>query len=1380
MADKVGLTFEIGGNSRGAVAAVNEVIAAARSAAAALSGFGQKTGAAVSVMGQGLDKLVGGAAGLKDGLYGVGVALTAATAPMIGAAKVASDFDAALRNVDSLARLTGEGFTKLRGDVLALAGDDRITKAPVDLAEGLYQIYSSGLEGQAALDALRQAAMGASAGMTSTSTAADVLLSVLNSGIGGVNGSREAMDVLFGTVDAGKLSFEQLAGSLGQVLPTAKQAGVSLQEIGAAVSVMTLSGQTASESTSDLLNLLSKIVRPSEESKKLFDQLGISYGVNALQAKGLAGVLAEIFEKTKGNAQALQDLFPDLQASRGLLSLLTDGGGKYEVMLGRMKHATDGAGLTQAALARQLESTSAKWQKARKELELTAIEAGTKLLPELNKLLDAVSKHPEVATFAVSVAAAAVSVTQLAEATAALKASGFLPIMGKLGAIGAAGGVGAWMGTELNRMGQQPDEAQARAIDEAGDLQNKRFPQGTALSAARRRLDSRFAEEGARLDETPLSQRDATWRKRTDELARQREAADKRFDEWRRTGKDPLPAAAPPLGPEKKPPAGSLPGQGKPDEKLADARAVWKQMQAELKILAMPEGSIELRLQQELAQIRQDAQAKSQQAREKANAAKLPVDQRTAELSQAHRLIAADRQEKETQARARAEQERKEAAEKRAQIPIDQSTKLLAGRERQIENAVTTLREDLRERGLDEDTTNLQVAEEKAALFIVALRDLAGKLRADDLTSLRGKAGDAVGGFDAAMLGQSQKQFAREMTAAQADLERASDRGADRGELIGLRESLVKLLQGREAVVGDRSPEEREQLAGQRRQLEREIKQLREEGVAKDRDAERRELALSARRSELQRETGLLSPREREAGGERADFLDPEDVRRLKQLRYDLSQTQAEITPALMLDTLEGDEQAVTLQEKALDLRRQILAVVERTIDAERREGGEQLRERFDTQRDGVRAEVDAWEQANAAEAELAKRRQERQLDGHPEAQRAALVAEIRRQEARISSARLRMGDLQGEPREQLRGQIAEMEMALLDLQDAQAKFKYSWVEFWRDLGDVAAQSIRGAFGNAFEGLFAGLMGEKGRLNNVMAELFSDLRSIVARALSNVAMEGLENGFRGMFRGMFGVSSEAPAGPIGNPAARSAPPAAGATVYDPEMNPVGALPTAATPVSSVAASSEGAGGLQQLEGAVTNVAGALTSLVVVFGQAKPQLASVILGTVGAIAQFTAAVASLFSPQSKLAGIGPIGSALGLLGGLFGMIGGKHAEGGRPSLGKISLVGEKGPELFVPDLAGTIIPNGKFNLGMPENLTLDLPHPGGLMSGPLRMSGGNLTTHQSKKYEDNRNINVEVHNHGNANFGKYPFDVQELKKELDRMDEADTWLTSRTW
>ena len=39
-----------------------------------------------------------------------------------------------------------------------------------------------------------------------------------------------------------------------------------------------------------------------------------------------------------------------------------------------------------------------------------------------------------------------------------------------------------------------------------------------------------------------------------------------------------------------------------------------------------------------------------------------------------------------------------------------------------------------------------------------------------------------------------------------------------------------------------------------------------------------------------------------------------------------------------------------------------------------------------------------------------------------------------------------------------------------------------------------------------------------------------------------------------------------------------------------------------------------------------------------------------------------------------------------------------ATGGRPTVGRAALVGERGPELFVPSVAGTVIPNNKLGGG----------------------------------------------------------------------------------
>jgi hypothetical protein len=46
-----------------------------------------------------------------------------------------------------------------------------------------------------------------------------------------------------------------------------------------------------------------------------------------------------------------------------------------------------------------------------------------------------------------------------------------------------------------------------------------------------------------------------------------------------------------------------------------------------------------------------------------------------------------------------------------------------------------------------------------------------------------------------------------------------------------------------------------------------------------------------------------------------------------------------------------------------------------------------------------------------------------------------------------------------------------------------------------------------------------------------------------------------------------------------------------------------------------------------------------------------------------------------------------------------------ANGGRPPLNRPSIVGERGPELFVPDRPGTIVPNGEAGGAITVNFNL---------------------------------------------------------------------------
>ena len=83
------------------------------------------------------------------------------------------------------------------------------------------------------------------------------------------------------------------------------------------------------------------------------------------------------------------------------------------------------------------------------------------------------------------------------------------------------------------------------------------------------------------------------------------------------------------------------------------------------------------------------------------------------------------------------------------------------------------------------------------------------------------------------------------------------------------------------------------------------------------------------------------------------------------------------------------------------------------------------------------------------------------------------------------------------------------------------------------------------------------------------------------------------------------------------------------------------------------------------------------------------LRRIALSTVDAIA--AQAMQGMFAKQSGSGGIGGLLNLGGLIGSVLGLPG--RATGGPVSPGRGYLVGERGPELFVPTSSGRVMPNG---------------------------------------------------------------------------------------
>ena len=198
-------------------------------------------------------------------------------------------------------------------------------KSADDMASGMYQILSAAVPAADALELLNISAKASIAGLSDVKTSVDVLTSVLNSYQMTVSEMYHISDVMFQAVVRGKFTYDQLANSLGYLTPIAAQAGVSFEELAAAMATTTRHGQHIDMVARGLALGIQNIIKPSKEAKEVAARYGIDLSLVALKTKTFAEFLEELNEKTRGNASLISQIIPNMRSYRVMMVLAGNG-----------------------------------------------------------------------------------------------------------------------------------------------------------------------------------------------------------------------------------------------------------------------------------------------------------------------------------------------------------------------------------------------------------------------------------------------------------------------------------------------------------------------------------------------------------------------------------------------------------------------------------------------------------------------------------------------------------------------------------------------------------------------------------------------------------------------------------------------------------------------------------------------------------------------------------------------------------------------------------------------------------------------------------------------------------------------------------------------
>ena len=329
------------------------------------------------------------------------------TAPIVGAGtavfKFSSDFESAMAQVKTIADSDKKSIGAIKDEIVDLSNEAGM--AASDLAAATYQAISAGVDTASSVEFVANASKLATAGFTDTTTAVDALTTIINAYGLSAEDATHISDVLISTQNKGKTTVNELAATMGKVIPTANAMGVSLEDLGVAYSYLTAGGIATAESTTYLNGMFNELGKSGTNvSDVLKERTGKSFSELMKGGTSLREVLKVLEAEAQETGVGFNDLWGSQEASKAALALLNTSTEEYNETL---KDFQTTIGDTEAAYGIMAETTEYKLNVALqngknvliqlgdtlKAMLLPFIEKGVALLRKLNDWLVNLSRE---------------------------------------------------------------------------------------------------------------------------------------------------------------------------------------------------------------------------------------------------------------------------------------------------------------------------------------------------------------------------------------------------------------------------------------------------------------------------------------------------------------------------------------------------------------------------------------------------------------------------------------------------------------------------------------------------------------------------------------------------------------------------------------------------------------------------------------------------------------------------------------------------------------------------------------------------------------------------------------------------------------------------
>ena len=349
-------------------------------------------GHSASTVSGGLGKIGSGAAVAAKNLALMAIPVVLALGGLaVSSVNAARQFQASMVLIQTQAGASADEVTNMSAAVLKLA--PQVGMGPDVLAAGLYHVESAGLRGAKALEILRVAAEGAKVGNADLESVTNALIAANQSGVKGVEDMAGAMGSLNAIVGAGNMRMQDLTDAMGTgVLSTAKNYGVTLQSVGAALASMTDQGIPAVDAATRLNSAMRLMAAPTSKAVSELKSIGLSQFALATDMRGPGGIDAAIHDlkdhldksglSLTQQAALIAAAFGGKQ-SGAILTLI----GNVGLLDAKVAAVNKGAGAFGDAWAATGQTVAEQQAQVSASLDSLKIQLGTELLPVEQRVL---------------------------------------------------------------------------------------------------------------------------------------------------------------------------------------------------------------------------------------------------------------------------------------------------------------------------------------------------------------------------------------------------------------------------------------------------------------------------------------------------------------------------------------------------------------------------------------------------------------------------------------------------------------------------------------------------------------------------------------------------------------------------------------------------------------------------------------------------------------------------------------------------------------------------------------------------------------------------------------------------------------------------------